>query len=419
MTERSAGAGTSSRAWRPTLYAVCVSQAAAIVGFDFTLPFIPFYLQRDLGVHGLGATALWAGLIGFGPAIPSTIFAPLWGAVADRWGYRPMLLRAMISAAVLLTAMAFVPSPGVLLALRMLQGALTGTVFASQALVAATVPERELGRSMSLLQMSISVGATAGPVAGGAVASMFGYRLPFLCAGAAIGLAALLVVLFVREPARRPGPSAGDVPEPSVRSVLRVRAFAAAVGLTLVTQLAATALFPVIPLFVQELLRGAGTVAADTGWLMALYGVTSAAGAYVAGRLQRRYGVRPMLLASLALMGLLVLPMTFTASFLQFLALRTMAGFAGGALSSMVGIWAAISSPANARGRAFGLIGAASSLGFGAGPLLGGLMAASVGIRPIFALSSMLFAGVPIVVTAISIWLLAARRLHLAEAPVR
>ena len=192
MPDYSARAGTSG--WRATLLAVCFAQATAIVGFDFTLPFIPLYLQHDLGVHGLGQTALWAGLIGFGPAIPATIFGPLWGGVADRFGYRFMLLRAMISAAVLLSLMGFAPSPGVLLGLRMIQGGLTGTVFAAQALVAATVPEQETGRSMGLLQMSVSLGATLGPLGGGIVAEAVGFRAAFVSAGLLLAAAAMVSV---------------------------------------------------------------------------------------------------------------------------------------------------------------------------------------------------------------------------------
>src|SRR5579859_2517311 len=97
--------------WRSVLVAVCIAQATAIVGFDFTLPFIPLYLQHDLGIHGLGHIALWAGVIGFGPAIPATIFGPMWGRLADRLGYRFMLLRAMSCASLILATMAFVPSP--------------------------------------------------------------------------------------------------------------------------------------------------------------------------------------------------------------------------------------------------------------------------------------------------------------------
>src|SRR5437588_12932633 len=108
-----------------------------------------------------------------------------------------MLLRAMLSAAVLLTLMGLAPAPSVLLALRMIQGALTGTVFSSQALVASSVPEDELGRSMGLLQMSISLWAPKHHVAGGVLDTVFGYRLAFVPAGVLIALPPAVVFAFV------------------------------------------------------------------------------------------------------------------------------------------------------------------------------------------------------------------------------
>src|SRR5436309_6653823 len=98
MNPTSAGSAVSTRNWRTLLAAICVAQATAIVGFDFTLPSIPLYLRHDLGVHGLGEVALWAGLIGFGPAIPSTIFGPLWGHLADRLVDPFTLFRALCCA---------------------------------------------------------------------------------------------------------------------------------------------------------------------------------------------------------------------------------------------------------------------------------------------------------------------------------
>lgn len=385
-----------ARSWRATLFAVCFAQATAIVGFDFTLPFIPLYLQHDLGVHGLGQTALWAGLIGFGPAIPATIFGPIWGSVADRFGYRFMLLRAMLCAALLLTLMGLAPTPLVLLGLRMIQGALTGTIFSSQALVAASVPEKETGRSMGLLQMSVSVGATIGPVAGGVVAQSLGFRAPFVGAGVLLAVSAVVVFLFVDEPEAVRKTDGAIESRPSILSVLRVRQFAAALVLTLAVQLCATALFPIIPLFVQELLHSARNVAADTGWVLALSGVASAAGAYLTGRLQRHLGLRPLLIGGIVLGAALMLPQAFVHSFTAFLVLRGAAAFAFGGLFSLVGIWAAISSPKDAKGTAFGLMGAASSMGFGAGPLLGGAIAAGIGIRPVFVLSAVMLGCIPL-----------------------
>jgi MFS transporter, DHA1 family, multidrug resistance protein len=392
------GRHAGSQHWRATLFAVCAAQATAIVGFDFTLPFIPLYLQQDLGIHGLGHIALWSGLIGFGPAIPATIFAPLWGRFADRFGYRPMLIRAMVCAAILLTLMGFVPSPWVLLVLRMIQGALTGTTYAAQALVASAVPEDETGRAMGLLQMSVFLGATFGPVGGGAVAALIDFRAAYIAAGILIGLATIVVVLFVREPERKIARTAEPAKEKrSLGSVLLIPAFAAALGITLVVQLAGTAILPVVPLFVQSLLHSARNVPTDTGWLLAVSGLSAGVGSYVTGRLSKQVALRPLLAGALAVSGLLFLPQAFAGNYLQLLVLRSLSACAYGGMIGLVGTLGAVSSPKDARGVAFGLMGSASSIGFGAGPLLGGALVAAVGIRPVFLLSGALLLVLPVV----------------------
>jgi MFS family permease len=85
---------------------------------------------------------------------------------------------------------------------------------------------------------------------------------------------------------------------------------------------------------------------------------------------------------------------TFTA----FLVLRAIASCAFGGLYGLVGIMAATNSPRDAKGTAFGLMGAASSMGFGAGPLLGGAIAAAVGIRPVFIISAITIGCIPLVI---------------------
>ncbi|HZU13612.1 MAG TPA: MFS transporter [Chloroflexota bacterium] len=385
----------TSRDWRALVAAICVAQATAIVGFDFTLPFIPLYLQNDLGVHGLGAVALWSGLIGFGPSIPATIFGPVWGKLADRLGYRFMLLRAMICASIILAMMGLSPSPWILLGLRMLQGALTGTVFAAQALVASAVPEKETGRSIGLLQMSVFIGATMGPLGGGAVAALLDYRYCYLAAGLLLALATLVVYLFAWEPARAAHSRTTDEAV-SMLSVIAIPAFGLALALVLISQLAGTAMFPIIPLYVQDLLHSARNVAPDTGWLMAAAGLTAGAGSYLAGRLQRHLPLKPLVGAAVLLSALLLIPQAFVQSYTELLIVRCVATIAFGGLVSLVGMLAATTSPARAKGTAFGLMGAASSMGFGAGPLLGGALTATLGIRPIFVLAGLFLAGAPI-----------------------
>lgn len=414
MEQTDSGPRTGTSNWQSLLIAVCIAQAVAIMGFDFALPFMPLYLQRDLGVHGLGQVALWSGLIGFGPAIPATIFGPLWGRLADRFGYRSMLLRAMSCAAILLALMGVAPSPGILLVLRMVQGALTGTVFAAQALVATSVPREETGRSMGLLQMSVFLGGTLGPVAGGTVASLLDYRASYVSAGILLGLATIVVVFFVKEPERRAKAHA-DEPEEraSMRSVIAIPAFAAVLALTLIVQLAATALLPAIPLFVQNLLHTARNVPADTGWLLAVSGFAAGIGSYLTGRLSKQFSVKPLIAVCLVLSALLFVPQAFSTSYTEFLLLRSLGSFAFGGMTGLVGTLAALSSPAKAKGTAFGLMGSASSLGFGGGPLMGGAIVAAFGIRSVFLFSAGLLLIMPVLLlagTVITGKVLAARR---------
>jgi DHA1 family multidrug resistance protein-like MFS transporter len=298
----------------------------------------------------------------------------------------------MTCAAIMLALMGLAPSVWVLLALRMIQGGLTGTIFAAQALVASAAPEDDAGRAMGLLQMSVYVGATMGPVFGGAVARLVGYRASFVGAGLLLAMATLIVLIFVREPerrtvARRQEADAERVP---LLGLLAVPAFAGAVLFTVVANLSASSQFPVLPLYVQALLRGAGNAPTDTGWLLAIGGLAGAAGSYTAGRMHRYTGLRLPLALAIGGCAVLLVPQAFAGAYLPFLALRTLSSFVFGGLFALVGTLAALSSPARAKGAAFGLTGAASSLGFGAGPLLGGVLTAAFGIRPIFIAAAVL-----------------------------
>jgi len=310
------------------------------------------------------------------------------------------------------TSQKVAPSPAVLLVLRMIQGALTGTTFAAQALVAAAVPEKETARSMGLLQMSVFVGATFGPVGGGAVAQFFGYRAAFVGAGILVALATVVVLRFVHEPPKRAAKQSIEDRQPSVLAVVAIPAFAGTLVLMLITQVAATSLLPVVPLYVQQLLHGGGNVASYTGWLLAASGVTAAIGSYAGGRAHRHLGLKPLLLVSITLSAVLLVPQGYVGSYLSFLILRCVGAVAFGVLLSLVSTSAAVSSPKNAKGTAFGLMGAASSMGFGAGPLIGGAVAAVFGIRSVFLLGGGILALTPVVFLGAGAMARAASRLR-------
>src|SRR5512147_666148 len=155
-----------------------LAQLLTAVGFSSIFPFFPSY------VHQLGSSFGWnldmlSGLVFSAQAFTMMIASPVWGAVADRYGRKLMVERAMFGGTLILLAMAFVTSAEQLVLLRAVQGLVTGTVAAANALVASVTPREHSGYGMGLLQVGQGGGVALGPVIGGWVADQFGYAAAF------------------------------------------------------------------------------------------------------------------------------------------------------------------------------------------------------------------------------------------------
>ena len=94
---------------------------------------------EELGVTGK-AVPLYAGIAVSSSSVTSAIMSPIWGSLADRYGRKPMMLRASIAMTLTMGGIAFVPSVFWLLVLRLLNGVFSGFVPNSTALIASQVP---------------------------------------------------------------------------------------------------------------------------------------------------------------------------------------------------------------------------------------------------------------------------------------
>ena len=375
--------------WRRNLYALWVAQLLTIMGFSMRTPFLPFFLE-DIGATSFSSQALWAGVINAGGAVVMAITAPIWGIVADRYGRRLMVLRAMFIASLTVSLMSFAQSPWHLLGLRFVEGGFTGTVAASTTLVASTTPRHRRGFALGLMQTAIFSGASAGPLIGGVLADQIGYRPTFIAAGLLILLGAFIVFTQVEERFERPSPATpGSAAGPSTRSLIFGAAMLAMVGVMFALRAGNSAIQPIMPLYVEDL-AGSSSIATLAGLTLGIAGLTSALSAIVLGRMADRIGHRRILIPAAFLTAVLYLPMAAAQAPWQLIVVSGLVGIAAGGVAPSANAIISNLTPAARRGAIFGFTSSVTAMGGFVGPIGGAAIAAAYDIRLTFVAISIL-----------------------------
>jgi len=133
-------------------------------------------------------------------------------------------------------------------------------------------------------------------------------------------------------------------------------------------------IMPVLPQLLTEVTgEGLSAAARYGGWLMFAYAGMQFFLAPVIGGLSDRFGRRPVLLASLFVLGIDYLIMWWAPTFAWLLLGRIIAGAAASTFSTCNAFIADISKPED-RAANFGLMGAAFGMGFVIGPVIGGFL---------------------------------------------
>lgn len=389
--------------WHKTLYAVWFGEILALVGFSMRVPFLPFFLS-DLGVTDLAGQTLWSGAINASGAAALAITSPLWGVMADRYGRKPMLMRGLFGGAVCVALMGFATEPWQLLALRVLEGSMTGTVAAAAALVATSAPRHRMGYALGMVQTAVFAGAAGGPLLGGFVYDGFGPRMAFWIAGCMLFAGGVVVVLFAKERFTRTARATLEASESRWQRLRTSSAFLVSAAMLtlfaaiLVVRLISMAMQPIIPLFVEQLSPDNPEVATVAGIVLGVAGFTSALAAAYFGRLGDRIGHRSILAVSLVMSGVLYLPMAFVSSPWHLAILQGLLGIAAGGLVPAANALITNLTPHDRRGAIFGLIAALSGLGGFIGPLVGAIMATAVSFRATFIAAGVLMLAISILV---------------------
>ena len=399
--------------WRRNLYVLFVVQVFTVAGFSLVFPFLPLYVA-ELGVATRGSVAFWSGLVFSSQAVTMMLSSPIWGAVADRYGRKPMLIRASLGGAVMVVLMGYAQSAEQLVLIRTVQGLLTGVVSATSALVASTVPKEKSGESLGLIQTGIWVGVAVGPLIGGLVSEALGYRACFWITGAALALAGVAVIFWVREDFEPPPVQKRVNFWEGYRKLLRAPDMASLYSASFLQSLGRSVTMPIMAFFFVELLSSSDGAVVMTGLSMGAKAAVGSVSAIYLGKLSDRIGHEKVLTAGAVIAVLVYLPQAFVANVWQLLFLQALTGVSAGAIMPATSALLNMRTPQGAHGTTFGLGNSVSSGGRIVAPILGAAVYPLIGMRGVFALNTLVY--VVLVLVALYIWRKSAARVTFGTA---
>lgn len=205
--EIGAAANFDSRRARQVILLLAASVGLMMTGYGIVMP----VFAKRLGELGSGVEAL--GLMTMAFAVAQLALAPFMGALADRFGRRPLILMALAGFVIANVAFILARSTGAFIGIRLFEGAITaGLLPASMAVVADIVPEAQRARWVGMLMGSYSAGFIFGPALGGFLFDTWGFAAPFTLS-AGLALVGLLLALFLVPETRPEGarqPDAGQ-----------------------------------------------------------------------------------------------------------------------------------------------------------------------------------------------------------------
>lgn len=384
--------GALSTRWQRTLYILFFAQLITAVGFSSIFPFLPLYVDA-LGTTTNLSVEFLAGMVFSAQAFTMMIASPIWGSLADRYGRKPMVVRAMLGGSVILLLMAFVRSAEQLVLLRAIQGFITGTLAASNALVAAVTPRRHTGYAMGLLQVGLGSGVALGPVIGGTVADAYGYAPAFYVTAALLFIAGILVLFGVHEDFE-PSKSSNAQQNgflASWREILSAPGVGMTYGMRFLSQLGRMLIIPIAPLFIQTLLAETSRVNTFTGLVIGSASAATTISAVYLGRLGDRLGHRRIFVTCSMLGALLYLPQSLVTAGWQLLILQALVGVALGGIIPAISALLARYTRAGEEGSVYGLDNSINAGARSIAPLLGSAVALWFGLRATFIATAVLF----------------------------
>ena len=376
--------------WKKNLFVLSIAVFIAGIAFSEIMPFLSLYINT-LGNFSHQQLNFWSGIVYSGTFIVSAVVSPWWGKLADKKGRKPMILRAGIGMSVVIACMGLVQNVWQLLLLRMLQGVFAGFISNSNALVATETPKTNSGQALGTIASATTAGTLLGPLVGGALTSIFSYRITFMITGGLLLLCSILVLFFVHEDDFKPITAKKlDKASGVIKSLRSPHLIFGLLLTTLIIQAANNSINPIVSLYVRQLLNGHDNVVFISGVIAALPGIATFLVASRFGALGDKIGTHKIIVAGFIAASIFFFLTAFVRNTVELGILRFLVGFSDACLFPQVQTMLTKNSPAAVTGRIFSWNQSAMYIGNIVGPLLGSFVSGMFNYSMVFIVTTVI-----------------------------
>ncbi|RCW17720.1 MFS transporter [Streptococcus gallolyticus] len=355
--------------------------------FSLVMPFMALYVEQ------LGApknkVEWYAGLAVSLSALASALIAPVWGRLADRYGRKPMMVRASLVMTFTMGGLAFVPNVFWLLVLRILNGLFSGYVPNSTALIASQVPKSRSGYALGTLATGVIGGSLVGPLLGGVLAELLGIRQVFLLVGFMLLICNLLTVFLVKEDFQ-PVTKAEALSTRELFSSIKDKQILIGLFVTsMIIQVSAQSIAPILTLYIRHLGQTENLMFVS-GLIVSALGFSSMLSSSTLGKIGDRIGNHRLLLIALFYSFSMYVLCALAQNSLQLGIVRFLYGFGTGALMPSINSLLTKITPREGISRIFSYNQMFTNMGQVIGPFIGSAVATDLGYRSVFYVTSLI-----------------------------
>ena len=380
--------------WPVTVAIFMAASFAESLAWGHFTAFTPLYL-RQLHVPA-NQVATWTGLMG-ALGLLGLPLLPFWGAWAERYGRKPIIVRSSVVEVVLFAVAAVAQTPWELAAARMLSALAMGNTGVMLAVQSDITPTRRTGLAIALVASGSSVAAAVGPLIGGFIAAGPGLRTLFWIDSAASAAGALLLMAFLKEePRTRSTANTGQLALSAVKDVVRTPAVRQLFLVFFLFALGLGAVQPFLPLWVGAAYQHAHLTTPLPVVIGLVFGVAGAAlalGTPLLGWLGDRMGALASLRLSLLGNAVGMVGQAWVAVLDVIAISRTVQGlFQGGVSANLMTLLAKVSPPER-KSSIMNLSILPQQLSWFLGPLLGTAVVGAWGLQAMLWVAAALTVG--------------------------